>query len=71
MDEFMKSYIPFHSPNDPCPPIGKNITQLPHTYLWAFNHLTYPNSHQKEALRKGTLWPAFYDFYENPYKKGR
>ncbi|MED4214176.1 spore coat protein CotJA, partial [Priestia megaterium] len=22
-------------------------------------------------LQKGTLWPVFYDYYENPYKKGR
>lgn len=26
MDKYMKSYVPYHSPQDPCPPIGKNIT---------------------------------------------
>lgn len=48
MDKFMKSYIPYHGPNDPCPPIEKNITQLPRTYIWVFNQLIYPNSHQKK-----------------------
>ncbi|MRR40422.1 spore coat protein CotJA, partial [Bacillus anthracis] len=23
MDKYMKSYVPYHSPQDPCPPIGK------------------------------------------------
>lgn len=29
MDKYMKSYVPYHSPQDPCPPIGKKILLYP------------------------------------------
>lgn len=48
MDKFMKSFIPYHGPNDPCPPIGKKYYSTPRTYIWVFNQLIYPNSHQKK-----------------------
>ncbi|CAM4035715.1 spore coat associated protein CotJA [Bacillus cereus] len=71
MDKFMKSYIPYHGPNDPCPPIGKKYYSTPPHLFMGFQPPNLPQFPPKEALRKGTLWPAFYDFYENPYKKGR
>ena len=29
MDKYMKSYVPYHSPQDPCPPIGKKYYSTP------------------------------------------
>lgn len=68
----MKTYRPFQSPFDPCPPIGvKYYSTPPHLYIG----FQPPNMQQfppKEALKKGTLWPFFWDYYDNPYeKKGR
>ncbi|MEY8350102.1 spore coat associated protein CotJA [Bacillus cereus] len=71
MDKFMKSYTPYHSPKDPCPPIGKRFYSTPPHLYMGFQPPNLPQFPPSEALRKGTLWPAFYDFYENPYKKGR
>ncbi|MBL2480596.1 spore coat associated protein CotJA, partial [Klebsiella pneumoniae] len=42
----------------------------PNLYL-GFQPPNLPQFSPKEALQKGTLWPVFYDYYENPYKKGR
>ncbi len=36
-----------------------------------FQPVNLPQFSPSEALKKGTLWPALYDYYENPYKKGR
>ena len=48
----------------------KNITlPSPNLYL-GFQPPNLPQFSPKEALQKGTLWPIFYDYYENPYKKG-
>ena len=71
MDKFMKSYIPYHGSNDPCPPIGKKYYSTPPHLFMGFQPPNLPQFPPNEALRKGTLWPAFYDFYENPHKKGR
>ena len=63
-----KSYQPFHSPNDPCRPIGiKYYSTPPHLYI-GFQPPNMQQFPRREALLKGTLWPAFYDYYENPYK---
>ncbi|WP_129726990.1 MULTISPECIES: spore coat associated protein CotJA [Bacillaceae] len=65
----MKSYTPFHSAFDPCPPIGqKYYSTPPHLYL-GFQPPNLEQFPPKEALKKGTLWPILYDYYENPYKK--
>lgn len=50
--------------------LGKILLNSPHLYM-GFQPANLPQFPPKEALRKGTLWPAFYDYYENPYKKGR
>jgi spore coat protein JA len=64
-----KSYVPFHSPFDPCPPIGKKYYSTPPNLYMGFQPYNLPQFPPKEALMKGTLWPAFYDFYENPYER--
>ncbi len=54
MDKYMKSYVPYHSPQDPCPPIGKNITYPPNLYL-GFQPPNLPQFSPKEALTKRNL----------------
>ncbi|MFY0760037.1 MULTISPECIES: spore coat associated protein CotJA [Metabacillus] len=66
----VKSYIPFHSQFDPCPPIGKKYYSTPPNLYLGFQPPNLPQFSPYEALKKGTLWPVFYDYYENPYKKG-
>ncbi|MFX3624481.1 MAG: spore coat associated protein CotJA [Ectobacillus sp.] len=65
----MKSYIPYHSPYDPCPPIGQKYYSTPPNLYVGFQPPNLEQFAPKEALKKGTLWPIFYDYYENPYKK--
>lgn len=65
----VKSYVPYHSVFDPCPPIGKKYYYTPPNLYIGFQPPDLEQYPAKEALRRGTLWPAFYDYYENPYKK--
>ncbi|OMP67201.1 spore coat associated protein CotJA [Domibacillus epiphyticus] len=65
-----KSYVPFHGPCDPCPPIGRKYYSTPPNLYVGFQPPNLPQFPPEEALKCGTLWPTFYDFYENPYKKG-
>ncbi|EJS47953.1 hypothetical protein IC9_04589 [Bacillus toyonensis] len=71
MNKYMRSFVPYHSPQDPCPPIGKKYYSTPPKLFLGFQPPNLPQFTPKEALQKGTLWPVFYDYYENPYKKGR
>jgi spore coat protein JA len=67
----VKTYKPFHSPFDPCTPIGiKYYRTPPHLYM----NFQPPNLEQfpaHEALMNGTLWKALYDYYDNPYREGK
>ncbi|MDF2947114.1 MAG: spore coat protein CotJA [Bacillales bacterium] len=65
----MKAYKVFHAPTDPCPPIGVKFYSTPPNLYVGFQPYNLEQFAPKEALRKGTLWPVFYDFYDNPYKK--
>ncbi|MBT2755343.1 spore coat associated protein CotJA [Mesobacillus foraminis] len=63
-----KTYRPYHSPFDPCRPIGIKYYSTPPQLYIGFQP---PNMNQfppREALYKGTLWPAFWDYYDNPYE---
>ncbi|ENQ3077504.1 spore coat associated protein CotJA [Bacillus multifaciens] len=71
MNKSVKSYTPYHGPQDPCPPIGKKYYFTPPHLYMGFQPTNLPQFSPSEALKKGTLWPALYDYYENPYKKGR
>lgn len=67
----MKSYDPYHSPYDPCPPLGpKYYATAPNLYI-PFQPQGLPQYSAREALYRGTLWPALYSPYHNPYEKGR
>ncbi|KIL44591.1 cotJA [Jeotgalibacillus soli] len=65
----IKSYTPFHSTLDPCPPIGQKYYRTPPNLYLGVQPSNLQQFTPLEALKKGTLWPVFYDFYENPYKK--
>ncbi|PLT35275.1 spore coat protein CotJA [Bacillus sp. V5-8f] len=65
----VKSYRPFHSPFDPCPPIGQKYYSTPPNLFMNFQPPNLEQFQPYEALRRGTLWKALYDFYENPYER--
>lgn len=65
----VKSYTPYHSEFDPCPSIGKKYYFTPPNLYIGFQQPGLEQYTPREALRKGTLWPLFYDDYKNPYKK--
>lgn len=67
----MKSFQPFHSQFDPCRPIGVKYYSTPPQLYLGFQPPNMPQFSPKEALFRGTLWPVFYDFYENPYEAKR
>lgn len=56
----MRSFVPYHSPLDPCPPIGKKYYSTPPNLFLGFQPPNLPQFTPKEALQKGTLWPVFY-----------
>ncbi|MBP3040823.1 spore coat associated protein CotJA [Bacillaceae bacterium Marseille-Q3522] len=65
----VKSYVPFRGLYDPCPPIGKKFYRTPPNLYLGFQPPNLEQFPPREALKNGTLWKVFYDFYENPYKK--
>lgn len=61
-----KSWYPYVSPFDPCPPITcKTYSTPPNLYI-GFQPANLPQFSPREALFAGTLWKAFYDPYYNP-----
>lgn len=65
-----KSYQPYVSPFDPCPPIRvKSYEVTPNLYL-GFQPYDLQQYSPYTALHKGTLWPALFDLYHNPYEYG-
>ncbi|MEW9501549.1 spore coat associated protein CotJA [Jeotgalibacillus marinus] len=69
-DEYStKSYVPYHSPFDPCPPLQRKYYSTPPNLYIGFQPRNLQQFSPIEALKKGTLWTPFYDYYENPYKK--
>jgi spore coat protein JA len=67
MDNQWRSYRPYHSPLDPCPPIGKKVYIVPPNQYITFQPAGLKQFSPREALRKGTLWPDLY----SPYHGGR
>lgn len=66
-----KTWHPFVSPFDPCPPIlVKTYSTPPNLYL-GFQPPNLPQFTPMEALRAGTLWKIFYDPYFSPIEKPR
>jgi glutamate decarboxylase len=71
MNSHYKTFQPYSSPFDPCPPIKiKTYSTLPNLYMG----YQPPNLSQftpGEALRAGTLWKPLYDPYYNPRELAR
>lgn len=66
-----KSYQLFRGKDDPCPPLNdKFYSTPPHLYA-GFQEEGLEQYSLSEALKKGTLWPIYYEHYDNPYKNGR
>ncbi|GIN89472.1 hypothetical protein J6TS1_23710 [Siminovitchia terrae] len=71
MPTHYKTYTPYISPFDPCPPIKvKSYSTPPHLYL-GFQPPNLPQFPPREALRHGTLWKVFYDSYYSPYERAK
>lgn len=66
----LKSYVPRRGLFDPCPPLGRKYYSTPPNLYLGFQPPGLPQFSPQEALKKGTLWKVFYDYYDNPYRKG-
>jgi spore coat protein JA len=66
-----KSYEPYASPFDPCPPIKVKTYSTPPNLYMGFQPLGLPQFSPKEAIKRGTLWKPFYDPYYSPYESAR
>lgn len=64
-----KTYEPYVSPLDPCRPITVKYYETPPNLYLGFQP---PGLDQyaspQDALMHGTLWPALYSPYSNPYQ---
>ena len=58
MNKYMRSFVPYHSPLDPCPPIGKKYYSTPPNLFLGFQPPNLPQFTPK-STPKGTLWPVF------------
>jgi spore coat protein JA len=63
-----KNYYPYVSPFDPCPPIRVKTYETPPNLYLGFQPYGLPQYPPKEALKRGTLWPALFSPYQNPYE---
>ncbi|TFB23139.1 spore coat associated protein CotJA [Filobacillus milosensis] len=68
---WMKTYQTYHSVYDPCPPLGTRYYSTPPNLYLGFQPPNLEQFQPNKALKKGTLWPILYDYYENPYEKKR
>lgn len=66
-----KYWYPYISPFDPCPPRRvKRYVTAPNLYL-GFQPPNMPQFQPREALFKGTLWPALFSPYSSAYRDRR
>jgi spore coat protein JA len=66
-----KFYKPYISPFDPCPPIRIKSYETPPQLYLGFQPPGLPQFSPREALFRGTLWPALFSPYTSPYKMKR
>ncbi|PZX05748.1 spore coat protein JA [Psychrobacillus insolitus] len=60
---FRGNFKPYVSPRDPCPPILVKKFVLPPQIFTNFQPPGLPQNSPAEALKQGSLWPAFVDGY--------
>ncbi|GGH79104.1 spore coat protein JA [Pullulanibacillus pueri] len=65
---FRKSFEPFISRFDPCKPIPVKYYETPPQLYLGFQPEGLEQFSPAEALKHGTLWPALYAPYSNPYR---
>lgn len=63
-----KSYCPYVSPFDPCRPMLVKTYETPPQLYMGYQPFDLPQFEPAEALCRGTLWPALFAPYTNPYK---
>ncbi|RDU36319.1 spore coat protein CotJA [Neobacillus piezotolerans] len=66
-----KTYYPYVSPFDPCPPMKAKVYSTPPNLYMGFQPANLPQFPPRTALMKGTLWQAFYDPYFGPNEPAR
>ncbi|MFC4617838.1 spore coat associated protein CotJA [Camelliibacillus cellulosilyticus] len=64
-----KTYEPYISPFDPCPPMRIKTYETPPQLYLGFQPEGLEQYSPKEALRHGTLWPAIFGPYTDPFEK--
>lgn len=69
MHSQFKYYQPYHSPYDPCPPIGVKSYPTPPQLYMGFQPPNLKQFSPMEALKHGTLWPALYSPYPGPTRE--
>ncbi|WP_211326467.1 spore coat associated protein CotJA [Paenibacillus flagellatus] len=57
-------YYPFVGPFDPCPPILEKWYVVPPNVTMPWQATNLQQFSPQEALKLGTLWPAYYSPYE-------
>jgi spore coat protein JA len=65
MNPQLRVYRPFVGPFDPCPPILEKTYIVPPNVTMPFQAPGLQQFSPAEALRRGTLWPAYYSPYES------
>ncbi|MDQ0252745.1 spore coat protein JA [Evansella vedderi] len=66
-----KTYHPYISPFDPCPPVREKTYYTPAQLYLGYQPQNLEQFSPKEALKAGTLWKVFYDPYYGPNEKRR
>jgi len=60
----IRTYAPYVSPFDPCPPQWIKWYVVPPNLFLGFQPPNLPQFSAMEALQLGTLWPVLYSPYE-------
>jgi spore coat protein JA len=60
----IRTYAPYVSPFDPCPPQRVKWYVVPPNLFMGFQPPNLPQFSPMEALQTGVLWPALYSTYE-------
>ncbi|TLS37884.1 spore coat associated protein CotJA [Pseudalkalibacillus caeni] len=66
MSSNMKYWHPYISPFDPCPPVRVKRYNTPPNLYMGFQPYGLEQFSPREALHRGTLWPALFSPYESP-----
>lgn len=71
MDHQWRTYQPYRSPFDPCPPLEDKAFIVPPNQYINFQPKALKQFAPREALKRGTLWPELYSSYTPPHRGGQ